>query len=83
MSAAKFTPLFNRARAGDVITLDTAEERQRFLHRFNQWRAARPHAANFRAKSKLVGGRYEITFIGQHPDDVRRAAMIQQYGEPQ
>lgn len=82
MPAAKFTPLFNRAKTGDTITVNSAAERLALLKSFGQWRASRPHAANFRAKSKLVAGKYEITFIGQHPDDVRRAAMIQQYGEP-
>lgn len=71
------TEYFNRARAGDTLAVGSAEERQRVLNAFNQWRSRR--AGTFRAKSTRTAAGYLITFLGQHPAEVLRAQNATQH----
>lgn len=78
MSDNKHTLLFNRARAGDTITVAGADERQRVLNSFNQWRKGK--LGSFRAKSEWTSAGYVITFLGQHPNEALRAQNAAAHG---
>lgn len=78
MGAARYH--FGKVRAGDTMTVDTADERRRVLNAFNSWKQHRPLAAGFKATSKQTDAGYLITFSGQHPNEALTAQNAAAHG---